>query len=135
MMKSTMHPIRSLINEKYLQRVKNVQSLTASFHSRLPSNLHHHCWLVSLENNTLHIVTDSPERAAIIRYQQHEIIKQINEEFSSSLSTTIKKLKIKIDYGLEKITPHIIQKKKPSPPGSKIAKQYCHQMLDMLDKP
>ena len=133
MMKSTMHPIRSLINEKYLQRVKNVQSLTASFHSRLPSNLHHHCWLVSLENNTLHIVTDSPERAAIIRYQQYEIIKQINEEFSLSLSMPIKKIKIKIDYGLQKITSDTNQKVNTNNADKELARNYCQQMLSLID--
>ena len=135
MMKSTMHPIRSLIDKKYVQRVKNVQSLTASFHSRLPSNLHHHCWLISLENNTLHIVTDSQERAAVIRYQQHEIIKQINEEFSSSLSIPIKKIKIKIDYGLEKITPNISQKTNTEHPDKERARNCCHQMLNLIAKP
>ena len=132
MMKSTMHPIRSLIEKKTLKRVKNVQFLTASFHSRLPSNLHHHCWLVSLENNTLHIVTDSPERASTIRYQQHEIIKQINEEFSASLSAPIKKLKIKIDYNLAKINTGTKQNIRYVHPDRELARNYCHQMLNLL---
>ena len=133
-MKSTMHPIRFLINEKYLHRAKNIQALTASIHSRLPSKLHRHCWLVSLENNLLYIVTDSPERAATIRYQQHEIVKQINEEFSASLSSPIKKIKIKVDYTLAKISAVKSERKTTHLSDKITAKNYCNQMMSLLGK-
>lgn len=131
-MKSTMHPIRSLIDEKYLQKVKNIQSLTASIHSRLPSKLHRHCWCISIDNNVLIIVTDSPEHAATIRYQQYEIVKQINEEFSASLSSTIKKLKIKIDYNLAKITSIKYEQMNTHHIDRKNAKNHCDQMMNLL---
>ena len=133
-MKSTMHPIHSLIDKKYLERAKNIQSLTASIHSRLPSKLHRYCWLVSLDNNTLHIVTNSPERAATIRYQQHEIVKQINEEFAATLSAPIKKLRIKIDYNLEKFSTDKKNKISDQHPGRETAKFHCNQMKNLLKK-
>ena len=133
-MKSTMHPIHTLIDKKYLQRAKNIQSLTTSIHSRLPSKLHRHCWLVSLDNNALNIVTDSPERAATIRYQQHEIVKQVNEEFAATLSTPIKKLKIKIDLNLAKISDLNEKSTQIHHPDRENAKNYCNKMMELLKK-
>jgi len=133
-MKSTMRPIHSLIEAKLLNRTQNIQSLTTSLHSRLSNELRHHCWVVDVIGNTLILITDNAERATILRYQQHELVKQINEEFGHTLTTRIRRLKIKIDYNLTKLSCGVV--KSPSRDDEVInqAKHHCQQMLNLLNK-
>ena len=133
-MKSTMRPIHSLIEAKLLNRTQNIQSLTASLRSRLSSELRHHCWVVDVIGNTLVLITDNAERATILRYQQHELVKQINEEFGHKLAAPVRRIKIKIDYNLTKLSSNIV---KSTNRGNKVtnqAKHHCQQMLKLLNK-
>ena len=95
-----MRPIHTLIDTKYLTKARYITSLTTSVRSRLSPELRDHCWVVDIIDNSLIVVTDQPERATVLRYQQHELLKQINEEFTSSLSVPVRRIKIKIDYKL-----------------------------------
>lgn len=99
-----MRPIQSLIEQKYLTRVKINQSLTQSVRSRLAKELAQYCWVTGIENEYLLLVTDRAERATILRYQQHELVKQVNEEFANKIKRPIRKVKIKVDYKLASLT-------------------------------
>lgn len=133
MMNTTMRPIHSLIDPKIVNRTQNIQALTTSLRSRLPSNLQEHCWVVDIIGNTLVLVTRNAETASILRYQQHELIKQINEEFKQSLATTLRRVKIKVDYNIDKLSS---AKKAPnvrSNEAVRCAKQNCKNILQILE--
>lgn len=129
-----MRPIHSLIEAKLLNRTQNIQSLTTSLHSRLSTELRHHCWVVDVIGNTLIIITDNAERATILRYQQHELVKQINEEFGHTLATLIRRLKIKIDYNLTKLASNIVEPSSRDEDVINQAKHHCQQMLNLLNE-
>ena len=132
MMKSTMRPIHSLIDADLLTRAQSVQSLSTSLRSRLSYELKLHCWVVEVIGNTLVIVTDNAERASILRYQQHELIKQINEEFSQQLAVPVRRLKIKVDYNLTKLNEVRPQQVSRSAEDVETAQRNCKQLLDYL---
>jgi hypothetical protein len=66
--------------------------LTLSLRSRLPDPGAQHCWVGGIHDHTLVIVTDSANWAVPIRYQQFELLKQINSEFQQNL----KRLRIRV---------------------------------------
>ncbi len=128
-----MQPILSLIGENLLNRAQNIQSMTASLHSRLSSDMREHCWVIDIAGNMLIIITDNADRATSLRYQQHELLKQINEEFRDSLTTPVTRLKVKIDYKLTKLAraPQISSPRDASDVAT--AKNYCNRMLAILE--
>ena len=63
---------------------------------QLPEDLARHCWVASIENRTLTIITDDPNRASIIRFQQREILKQLNQELSLTVKEYLNQIKVKI---------------------------------------
>ena len=131
-MKSTMRPIHSLISSNFHDRAKNIQSLTASIHSRLSLNLREHCWVTGINGNNLLIITDKAERATTLRYQQHELLKQVNEEFSSTLETPLRRLKVKVDYSLSTVVNRNTKRTSRRKLEVETAKTYCNHMLDLL---
>lgn len=94
-----MHSLKNLINPKLIEKAYFYQQLTLSLRSRLPEPLAKHCWVGGFRGNTLIVVTDSSHWATPIRYQQHELLKQINEEFGPQLHETLIRLKIKVVSG------------------------------------
>ncbi len=132
MMKSPMRPIHSLIDSKLLNRTQIVQSLTNSLHSRLSSELRQHCWVIDIIGNTLVLITDNADRATTLRYQQHELLKQVNEEFSGSLDIPVRRMKVKIDSHLSTLshTAHSSDCRTASELSN--AKNHCRQMLSYL---
>jgi hypothetical protein len=132
MMNSPMRPIHSLIDVKLLNRTQNIQSLTNSLHSRLSSQLRQHCWVTDIIGNTLVIVTDNAERASIIRYQQHELLKQINEEFTGSLAVPVRRMKVKVDCNLAIFTPPANSPDNRTESELSKAKKHCRLMLSYL---
>tara|TARA_R110002049_G_scaffold182041_2_gene349698 strand:- start:118676 stop:119083 length:408 start_codon:yes stop_codon:yes gene_type:complete len=132
MMKSPMRPIHSLIDSKLLNRTQIVQSLTNSLHSRLSSELRQHCWVIDIIGNTLVLITDNADRATTLRYQQHELLKQVNEEFSGSLEVPVRRMKVKIDSHLSTLshTTHSSDCRTVSELSN--AKNHCRQMLSYL---
>ena len=133
-MKSTMRPIRSLISTKFVDRTKIIQSLTTSIHSRLPLALRQHCWVVDIIGNNLLIITDKAERATILHYQQHELLKQVNEEFSTSLAVPVRRLKVKVDHHLSTLAKREYNQCDRPESAKENAKNHCRQMLDFLNK-
>ncbi|RCL46238.1 MAG: DUF721 domain-containing protein [Candidatus Thioglobus sp.] len=126
-----MHAIDSLIDQKIIRKTKIIQLLSKSMHSRLPSKYHHHCWLIDITDNCALIAVDSAEVATALRYQQHELLKQINEEFSKRLNTPLRRIKIKV------IAPEAepLSSTESASAGStntQLARTYCRQILDFL---
>ncbi len=133
MMNSTMRPILSLIDSKILTRAQNIQSLTTSLHSRLPSNLRQHCWVVDITDQTLVILTNNAERATILRYQQHELLKQINEEFGQTMTKPVRRVKVKVDYHLSKLSAHDNNPPARTIDALHLARESCRNMMKLLD--
>ena len=133
-MKSPMRPIHSLIDTKLLNRTQNIQSLTNSLHSRLSLALRQHCWVIDVIGNTLVIITDNAERATTIRYQQHELLKQINEEFTGSLDVPVRRMRVKVDCNLSTLTNPINSPDNRSKSELSNAKNHCRQMLSYLEE-
>ena len=135
MMKSPMRPIHSLIDTKLLNRTQNIQSLTNSLHSRLSLALRQHCWVIDVIGNTLVIITDNAERATTIRYQQHELLKQINEEFTGSLDVPVRRMRVKVDCNLSTLSNPVNPSDNRSESDLSNAKNHCRQMLSYLKEP
>jgi len=134
-MKSPMRPIHSLIDTKLLNRTQNIQSLTNSLHSRLSLALRQHCWVIDVIGNTLVIITDNAERATTIRYQQHELLKQINEEFTGSLDVPVRRMRVKVDCNLSTLSNPVNPSDNRSESDLSNAKNHCRQMLSYLKEP
>ena len=79
------------------------------------------------------MMTDKAERATTLRYQQHELLKQINEEFASSLAVPVRRLKVKVDHSLSTLTETNHKNLHRSESEISNAKAHCQQMLDYLE--
>ena len=128
-----MRPIRSLIDTKYLTKARFTDTLTASIRSRLSTELRHHCWVADITGNCLIVVTDRAEHATILRYQQHELVKQINEEFTSSLSMPVRRLKVKVDYKLANLTKQLNSSTKAGRRNRQTSRKNCAILLNLLN--
>ena len=124
-----MHTINSFIEPSILKKSHEIQLLSKSMHSRLPSKFHTHCWLIEINNNQALIVADSADIATALRYQQHELLKQINEEFAAQLITPIKRVKIKV-ITLQRSASNV--QKTVNAPNTELSKHYCQQILNSL---
>ena len=125
-----MRTINSFIEPSILKKTQEIQLLSRSIHSRLPSKFHAHCWLIDIKDHLALIVADSADIATALRYQQHELLKQINEEFAAQLITPIKRVKIKV------ITPQHTSSHAQKPlhtPNHELSKRYCRHILDTLN--
>ena len=129
-----MRPIHSLIDTKFLTKARYITALTTSVRSRLSPELREFCWVVDIIGNCLVIVTDRPEHATVLRYQQHEVVKQINEEFTSSLSVPVRRIKIKVDYKLAGIAAYTKTSACAERVTRKSSLQHCAKLLQMLEK-
>ncbi len=94
-----MKPVKTLIKPELIHKARFHHQLTISARSRLPAPLAAHFWVGGYSGRTLIVVTDSSHWATPIRYQQHELLKQINEEFGAQLKETLIRLKIKVVSG------------------------------------
>ena len=63
---------------------------------QLPATQARHCWVASIDNRTLTIITDDPGQASLLRFQQYEILKQLNQELGLAVKKYLNRLKIKI---------------------------------------
>ncbi len=78
-----MRKLSSYINKDLQHQAKYLHRLTLSLRMHLPEDLANHCWVANVENRILTIVTDDPSRASALRFQQLEILKQLNSELST----------------------------------------------------
>ena len=91
-----MQKFSSYISADLQKKAKLLHRLTLSIRMQLPKDLARHCWVANIDNRTLTIVTDDPNRASIIRFQQREILKQLNQELSLTVKEYLNQIKIKI---------------------------------------
>ena len=86
----------SYISVDLQKKAKLLHRLTLSIRMQLPEDLASHCWVAGIDNRTLTIITDDPNRASVIRFQQREILKQLNQELSLTVKEYLNQIKVKI---------------------------------------
>ncbi len=126
-----MRAIDSLIEPRIIEKTKSIQLLSKSMQSRLPSKYRHHCWLIDITENCALVAVDSAEVATALRYQQHELLKQINEEFSKRLNTPLKRIKIKV-IAPETTSLASAESASAAARNQQLSRHYCRQILDFL---
>lgn len=72
---------------------------------QLSTDLANHCWVASTNNRTLTIITDDPSRASLIRFQQREILKQLNQELSLTVKEYLNRIKIRTSSVVNGVKP------------------------------
>lgn len=77
---------------QWLDRVREIRHLDHSLKFLLPEPLRDHCWPAGISGRQLTLVTDSSTWATQLRYQQQQILKQIN----SDLGLKLNKLRVRI---------------------------------------
>lgn len=102
-----MQKLSSYIDAGLQKKVKTLHRLTLSIGTRLPVELAHRCWVAGIENRTLTIIADNPDLASLIRFQQHEVLKQINQELGLSVKEHLRRIKIKISMAASDIEPPV----------------------------
>ena len=91
-----MRKFSSYINTDLQKKAKLLHRLTLSLRMHLPAELASHCWVGGVADRTLTIITDDPSRASLVRFQQREILKQLNQELSLTVKEYLNRIKIKI---------------------------------------
>jgi len=91
-----MQKFSSYISLDLQKKAKLLHRLTLSLKMQLPEDLASHCWVAGIDDRTLTIITDDPSRANIIRFQQREILKQLNQELSLTVKEYLNQIKVKI---------------------------------------
>ena len=91
-----MQKLSSYIESDLQKKAKLLHRLTLSIRMQLPAELAHHCWVASIDDRTLTIITNDPCRASQIRFQQREILKLLNHELNPTVNEYLKRIKIKI---------------------------------------
>ena len=87
-----MQSISQLLNKDIIKQAKFLHLVTLSLRSMLNTPVAEHCWAAGMQDHTLVVVTDSANWVIPIRYQQFEILKQLNSEFRQDL----KRIRIKV---------------------------------------
>ena len=90
-----MKKLSAAIDEKLLGKAQLLDRMTASARSRLPRDWAEHCWVSGHDATCLNMVTDNAVFITPLFYQQAEILKQLNEEFSVELKCRFKKMKVR----------------------------------------
>lgn len=75
-----------------------MEALTAAIRPLLPAAGAEHCWVVDVRNRTLVVLTDSASWAVSIRYQQRELLKQLNDQFRPELAGRLERIKIRVSH-------------------------------------
>ncbi len=91
-----MHRLNQYINKDLLRHARLLHAMTLSIATKLPDPVADHCWVGGINAETLVIITDSGNWVVSVRYQQHELLKQLNCEFRSELNQTLKRVKVKV---------------------------------------
>ncbi len=91
-----MQKFSSYISADLQKKAQLLHRLTLSIRMQLPEDLANHCWVAGIDDRTLIIVTDDPNRASIIRFQQREILKQLNQELSLTVKEYLNQIKVNI---------------------------------------
>lgn len=87
-----MQALNQFLDKDIVRQAQLLHMLTLSLTSRLPLPAATHCWVAGIRDHTLIVITDSANWVVPIRYQQFEILKQLNSEFQQNL----KRLRVKV---------------------------------------
>lgn len=87
-----MRPLAFFISKDLKKHTRDQQFFNTILSSILPSPLSQHVWAANQEAGTLTILTDSPAWATQLRYQEHELLKQLN----SNPAVQLKKIRISL---------------------------------------
>lgn len=91
-----MDHLNKFLDPGLIHQARFVQTATAALRRGLPSAAAQHCWVGRIRDNALVVITDSSTWVVSIRYQQHELLKQLNAEFCAELQQPLTRLKIKV---------------------------------------
>jgi hypothetical protein len=91
-----MQSVKQFLDKDIVKQAKFLHLVTLSLRSRLPALSAEHCWAAAMRDHTLVVVTDSANWVIPIRYQQFELLKQLNSEFQQNL----KQIRIKVSSPL-----------------------------------
>ncbi len=100
-----MQKISSYISPDLQKKARLLHRLTLSMRMHLPMELANHCWVASINDRTLTIITNDPSRASFIRFQQRELLKQLNQELGLTVKEYLNRIKIRIDNVASGIEP------------------------------
>ena len=124
-----MQKLSSYIGIDLQKKAKLLHRLTLSIRVLLPAELAGHCWVAGINNRTLTVITDDPSRASLIRFQQHEILKQLNQELSPTVKEYLNQIKIRIGSitkGVEPQAKHLSL----SNPSAQLLKECANSIED-----
>ncbi len=91
-------PLECFIDSGLLRRLRLLEALTGAIRPLLPGAGAQHCWVVDVRGRTLVVLTDSASWAVSIRYQQRELLKQLNDQFRLELGGTLERVKIRVAH-------------------------------------
>ena len=75
-----MRSLDNFLSNELKQKVRDQKGINTIIQHGLPAPLNQHVWFCSLKNGVLKLQTDNPTWATQLRYQQHELIKQLNTD-------------------------------------------------------
>ncbi len=125
-----MQKFSSYISVDLQKKAQLLHRLTLSIRMQLPEDLASHCWVAGIDNRTLTIVTDDPNRASVIRFQQREILKQLNQELSLTVKEYLNQIKVKICNVINGVN-HPTKAESLSPESANLIKQSARDIKDL----
>ena len=84
--------LERLLSKQARARMQQIRSLQHSLDSLLPPALRPHCQAAGIDGNELVLVVDGGAAATQLRYQQQQIIKQVNAD----LGLTLRRMRLRI---------------------------------------
>jgi hypothetical protein len=109
-------PLERFIDSRLLKRLRLLEALTCAIRPLLPAAGAEHCWVVDVRERTLVVLTDSANWAVSIRYQQRELLKQVNDQFRLELACALERVKIRVSHRSDRLDSGPLARRHPSPP-------------------
>lgn len=81
-----MQPLKHYIDSELKEKVQASYLINTVLKRLLPSPLNQHVWVIGIERNCLQLMTDGAAWATRLRYQQRELLKQINSDPALNLT-------------------------------------------------
>jgi len=88
-----MRPLAYYIGDDLKKQSQKQHFFNTTLSRILPSPLNLHVWASAYENGILTLLTDGPAWATRLKYQQHELIKQLNADPAVKLSKILIKIR------------------------------------------
>jgi len=75
-----MQPLKHYIDSRLKEKVQANHLINSVLRNLLPTPLNQHVWVIGVEKTRLELLVDSALWATRLRYQQRELLKQINSD-------------------------------------------------------